>query len=696
MLDAIATPLGYVMYFCYNIMHNYALAIVLFTIFTKFILFPVSLWVHKNGIKMVKMTPEINRIKIRYFGDKERIADETQELYKKVKYNPFAGLIPLALQIVLLMGLIQVIYNPLTHLLHLEKGTIQSITQLVSEQTGIDSKSASLQIQTVTAIQKVDLEQQLLSLSDVSPEVYDNIRGLDLVMAGLNLGEVPATVGGKLLAIPLLAALAAYILCVSQNRMNPLQAQQGKGGQAVTSITSVGISLILGFFVPAGVGFYWIFSNLLTILQQALLNLVVPPKKQIDYSTLVKTEQELRELESLGEKKKWYQHDPNVKREKADYKRFFSIANKHVVFYSEGSGFYKYFRRLIKYLLSHSNLVIHYVTSDPEDQIFKIAEKETRIRPYYIGEKRLITLMMKMDADIIIMTMPDLENYHIKRSYIKQDAEYIMMFHGCGSTHMVVREGGLDHYDTIFCVGPYQMKEIRFSEKKYHLSEKKLIDAGHGIIEDLVEEYEKMEKTDGDKPQILIAPSYQADNIMDSCIDSLLEPLLECGYRIIVRPHPQYIRRAPGKIESFSLRHKKELEVGSFEFQTDFSSSETVYQSDIVITDWSSIAYEFSFTTLKPTLFINTPMKVINPHYTEYPMVPLDITMRSRVGQELEIDEVKQASGVVTDMLKNKNKYRQMILSARDDLMPNFGHSAEIEGQYILSKLMKKREQKSE
>lgn len=691
MFDAIATPLGYVMYFCYSIMHNYALAIVLFTIFTKFILFPVSLWVHKNGIKMVKMTPELNRIKIRYFGDKDRIADETQELYKKVKYNPFAGLIPLVLQIVLLMGLIQVIYNPLTHLLHLEKGTIQDITQLVSEQTGIDPESASLQIQTVSAIQKADLKQQFLSLSDVSPEVYDNIRGLDLVMAGLNLGEVPFTVGGKLLLIPLLAALAAYILCVSQNRMNPLQAQQGKGGQAVTSVTSVGISLVLGFFVPAGVGFYWIFSNLFTILQQAILNLVVPPKKAIDYAALAETERELQELESLGVKKKWYQSNPNARREREDYRRFFSVANKHVVFYSEGSGFYKYFQRLIKYLLSHSNLIIHYITSDPDDQIFRIADQEPRIRAYYIGEKKLITLMMKMDADIVIMTMPDLENYHIKRSYVKQDVEYIMMFHGCTSTHMVLRERALDHYDTHFCVGPYQVKEIRYTEEKYKLPAKNLIVTGYGLIEDLVESYEKMDKKNNDNPQILIAPSYQADNILDSCIDGLLNVLFDRGYHIIVRPHPQYIRRAPQKIEAFRKKYQKELEENVFEFQTDFSSSETVYQSDIVITDWSTISYEFSFTTLKPTLFINTPMKVINPHYTEYPMPPLDITLRSRIGQELELDRIDKAGEIVSDMLEHQDKYTQMIRDTRNDLMPEFGHSAEIGGHYILTQLMKKK-----
>jgi hypothetical protein len=63
--------------------------------------------------------------------------------------------------------------------------------------------------------------------------------------------------------------------------------------------------------------------------------------------------------------------------------------NKHLVFYSESSGFYKYYQGIIEWLLAHTNLTIHYITSDPEDQIFALAEKEDKIRAYYIGEKRL-------------------------------------------------------------------------------------------------------------------------------------------------------------------------------------------------------------------------------------------------------------------------------------------------------------------
>lgn len=691
-MNGLGAVLGYVMYFCYYLLDNYALAILLFTLLTKVILLPVSIWVQNNGIKIVKLTPELNRIKADHFGDKDQIAEETQKLYKREKYNAFANLIPTFVQLILLIGLIQVIYHPLTHIFHVDSALAQSMVELTGQLTGCDVEAGSVQLTVVQAIQTGQFTEAFQQLPGMTGDLLARISALDLHLFGLNLGDVPASVGGATLLIPILAGLAAFALCLSQNKMNPLQAEQGMAGQLGTTVLSVGIALFLGFFVPAGVGLYWIFSNLFTILQQLLLNKIIDPKKHIDYQALEQSKQALAELDSLGGKKKRFAHDPNAKREKADYKRFFSIVNKHVVFYSEKSGFYKYFQDTMDYLLAHSNLTIHYITSDPEDQIFAIAQQQPRIKPYYIGEKRLITLMMKLEADIVCMTMPDIETYHIKRSYIRKDVEYIYLFHGFASTHLVLREEALDHYDTIFCSGPVQIAEIQKREELKHLPPKKLIDTGYGVIEHLRADYQRMEQVVHDRPQVLIAPSWQKDNIMDSCIDPLLEQLLaQDKYKVILRPHPEWLKRYPQRREAFEARHRQELEQGAFQFQTDFSSGDTVYQSDLLITDWSTIAMEFSFTTCKPSLFINTPMKVMNPNYKELPMEPLDITLRDQLGRSVALEDVGTGAGqAVAELLADSAGYAQRIDALVHQLMPNFGHSGEIGGKYILHSLQEK------
>ena len=161
------------------------------------------------------------------------------------------------------------------------------MVQLTGQLTGCDVDSSSVQLTVVQAIQTGQYTDAFQALPGMTACVLmTRIQALDLNLFGLNLGDVPITAGGATLLVPILAGLAAFTLCLSQNKMNPLQAEQGMAGQLSTTILSVGIALFLGFFVPAGVGLYWIFSNLFTILQQFLLNIIIDPKKHIDYEAL--------------------------------------------------------------------------------------------------------------------------------------------------------------------------------------------------------------------------------------------------------------------------------------------------------------------------------------------------------------------------------------------------------------------------
>jgi len=114
-MNVLYSVLNFIMNLCYGICHNYGWAIVLFTLASKIVLIPVSVWVQKNSIKMVKMQPDINFMKAKYFGDKDRIAEEESQIYKQYKYNPFATMIPLLIQIVILMGLIEVIKSGISN-----------------------------------------------------------------------------------------------------------------------------------------------------------------------------------------------------------------------------------------------------------------------------------------------------------------------------------------------------------------------------------------------------------------------------------------------------------------------------------------------------------------------------------------------------------------------------------------------------
>ena len=90
------------------------------------IMFPISLLVQKNSIKMVKMKPELDALRYQYVDDKDAYVDAQSALYKKEKYSPMAGVWPLLLQLPIIFGLLDVVYKPLKHLLHISADTALS------------------------------------------------------------------------------------------------------------------------------------------------------------------------------------------------------------------------------------------------------------------------------------------------------------------------------------------------------------------------------------------------------------------------------------------------------------------------------------------------------------------------------------------------------------------------------------------
>ena len=519
------------------------------------------------------------------------------------------------------------------------------------------------------------------------------IDALNMKFCGFDLSATPFSAGGIMYAVPILAGFSALALCLFQNIKNPLQAEQSKFEQIGTNAVSILISLILGGFVPAGVGLYWICSNIFTMAQQLILNAVMNPKKHIDYAELEASKAELEKISSIGGTNSPKRGSELYKREKADCKRFFSIENKHLVIYAENGGFYKYFERIIKYLLNNSNIIVHYITSDPNDNVFNLQKENKNFRAYFIGEKKMVTVFMKMDADIVLMTTPDLETYYYKRSYVKKDIEYIYTVHGPMSTHMVMNKGCLDHFDTIFCVGDFQIPEIRKQEELYNLPKKELVVCGYGFLETLQERYDASEKRTDGTPKILIAPSWQEDNILDSCIDNLLDALLGKGYNVVVRPHPEYKKRYPNRLDAIVERYSG-YDKGDLSFELDFSGSESIYNSDIVITDWSSTCFEFSYVTLKPCIFIDTPPKIYNKDYKEIGIEPLELKLRNLIGKRFAPNEFDSLSDTIDKMLDSKAEYTDKIREIRTKYVANYGKSGEIAGKYIINKLILKQKEK--
>ena len=688
----ICIPLGLLMKGCWMLVKDYGLAILLFTLATKVVLLPVSIWIQKNSIQMVKLQPEINNLKVKNHGNNDLIAEEQLKLFKREHYHPMLSLIPLILQIVLLLGVVQIIYNPLTYLFGVSKDEVL----LMAKQIGANRADSSVQLLIVEAFMTGELNASTV-IADVDAttmaSLSSRIANFDLQFLGLHLSTVPTEKWGWYTLIPILAGASSWLLCQTQNMSNVIQHEQGALNKYGIMTLSVLLSLYLGLFVPIGIALYWIASNLFSIAQMYLLNIAINPKKYVDYEALEESRIALANMKAFGqEDKNSAEYKANRQREKADLKRFKKIVNKHIVFYSEKSGFYKYYKDLIAELLKRSNLSVHYITNDPNDVIFEVAKTEPRIKPYYVSLKKTATLMMLVETDMFVMTTPDLNKYYLKRSFIKSDIEYIYIPHDMMSVHMSFREGAFDAFDTVFCVGPHVERELRAIEKVYDLNEKTLVHFGYPLADMLTEAGEKAnaERQETSVKEVLIAPSWQEDNLLDSCIDDIIKALYSDEYHITVRPHPEYGKRFASALDDLVKRYEG-YDEKKLSFELNFSANKSIYSSDVLITDWSGVATEFCFATKRPAVFVNTKMKCPNPNYTKIDLTPVEISLRNQIGVAVDKEELCNLSKTLKTLWDNAEHYKKVIEDTEKELIFNQGCAAKAGADYILRSLAQKK-----
>ncbi len=129
-------------------------------------------------------------------------------------------------------------------------------------------------------------------------------------------------------------------------------------------------------------------------------------------------------------------------RELKDFQRLFAEENRSartLCFYSERDIYYRYYEGYIDYVLSKSDLDICYLTSDPDDPVFDSGNP--RIKVFYINHL-LVATFQRLDARVLVMTMPDLDLHHVKRS--RNPVKHVYMFHGVGSIHLQYNKKAFD------------------------------------------------------------------------------------------------------------------------------------------------------------------------------------------------------------------------------------------------------------
>ena len=356
-----------------------------------------------------------------------------------------------------------------------------------------------------------------------------------------------------------------------------------------------------------------------------------------------------------------------------------SEPQRSIVFYAENKASINHFNSLIHELTENMNLDICYVTSVKDDPIHE--NINPKIRSFYIGDGTVRTkFFLGLKAKILIMDMPDLETYHIKRSKI-YPVHYIYIFHSIFSVHSYLRKGAVDNYDTIFCVGPHHKNEIQETEKIYNLKPKNLISFGFPRLDALLNEKQNYSKNfDTNNNLILLTPSYGKNNLLEICGFELIKILLESNFKVLLRPHFKILK------DSKKLISKILDEFGNnpnFSLENGVIPSKLFHSSICMISDWSGISFEYAFTFERPVIFIDVPKKILNPNFHDISLEPIEISYRDKIGFVVSPHELKTIPDLIYKSKNNNLSIIESIKKIRSRTIYNLGESAIIGAQYI-------------
>ena len=362
-----------------------------------------------------------------------------------------------------------------------------------------------------------------------------------------------------------------------------------------------------------------------------------------------------------------------------------NLDERSIVFYSEDISSFVHFEQIIHELTEKMGYQICYVTSAKDDPILNSQNK--KIKAFYIGSGATRTkFFMELMAEVLIMTMPSLETYFIKRSRV-YPVHYVYVFHSINSTHRNYRKNAFDHFDSIFCTGPHHVKEIIATEQLYNLKQKNLVTCGYGLFDKLQKNKPVKNQemcTKDERKKILVAPSWGKKGLLETKGLELVKILLDAGYHVTVRPHPVTVRKWSKIVKTIRNEFKYN---SNFEMETDVSSFESLYSTYGLISDWSGIGFEYAFVCERPVLYVDVPHKNNNPDYNKISYEPLESSIRNLIGAVISPNELEGIPKIIESTYENIDLFKTKVQEVRNKTVFNSGQSG-IKGAQEIVKIL--------
>lgn len=322
-----------------------------------------------------------------------------------------------------------------------------------------------------------------------------------------------------------------------------------------------------------------------------------------------------------------------------------------------------------------------FYTASPDDPALSCGYKH--IHTEYLGEKnKPYAKLNLLHADILVATTPNLDVYQWKRS---KNVKYYVHIPHLIDDLTTYRMFALDFFDAVLLNGTHQEKVIRFLEKERNLPAKELPMVGSTYMDSLLEKYKALpEHKPNSEKTVLLAPSWGKSAILSKFGSKILSALAKTGYKIVIRPHPQSLVSEKEMIDSLVKEFESELNI---EWNYDNDNFAVLNRSDIMITDFSGIIFDYSMIFDRPLIYADTDFDTL-PYDADWlpdGEKPWCFKILSEIGVELkesDFDRIKDViDGAISDDSMGAARSR-----IRNENWKNQGNSAAATADWLIKK----------
>lgn len=337
------------------------------------------------------------------------------------------------------------------------------------------------------------------------------------------------------------------------------------------------------------------------------------------------------------------------------------------VIFSDHKRYWNVFKSICEGFDKRGIDVVYYTLSQ-DDPVFSCGLKH--IKPQYLGEgNKPYSKLNFLKADIVLSTTPGLDVYQWKRS--KTVNCYVHIPHSVDDLSGY-RMFGLDHYDVVLASGVNQEETIRKIESlRTNIKKKEIVIVGSTYMDELKKELDSLSKrTTNTTPVVLVAPSWGKSAILSRYGEKLLNALEKTGFYIIVRPHPQSFSSEKDMLDSLMEKHK------DIEWNRDNNNFSVLERSDVMITDFSGIIFDYSLVFNKPLIYADTSFDPIVYDQDWLDEELWSLRMLPNLGIKLEEKDFGDLKAIIEETInsssleKSRNKVKEMCWA-------NIGNSSE-------------------